>query len=186
MQVAEYERQRGNIEAGGDGAGQEQGDRRASSSSCGIYPFDAEYAHVLGYKPVNLARDRHRAHGERVPRRHRDALIGDRISDMFTGEDAGGGNVLLTLSQAGAGRRVRPAADNRVGAKRGAAIALDPRTGAVQALVSMPSFDPNPLASHDTEAAAGGVRQARQGPGQAAAATARSSRDAARPARRSR
>jgi penicillin-binding protein A len=32
----------------------------------------------------------------------------------------------------------------------GTAVAIDPRTGAVQALVSMPSFDPNPLASHDT------------------------------------
>ena len=33
--------------------------------------------------------------------------------------------------------------------KKGAAVAIDPRTGAIQAMVSMPSFDPNPLASHD-------------------------------------
>ena len=34
------------------------------------YPVGAEYAHVLGYKPVNLADDRHRAARERLPRRH--------------------------------------------------------------------------------------------------------------------
>ena len=48
-----------------------------------------------------------------------------------------------------------------------------------------PSYDPNPLVSHDYDGGPGGVRQARQGPGQAAAepgAVARPSR----PARRSR
>jgi peptidoglycan glycosyltransferase len=41
--------------------------------------------------------------------------------------------------------------DRREDARRQRAI--NPQTGAVQALVSMPSFDPNPLASHDTDAA---------------------------------
>src|SRR5690606_9892239 len=43
--------------------------------------------------------------------------------------------------------------DNGNGADRGAVVALDPRTGAVQAMVSMPSFDPEPLATPDREAA---------------------------------
>ena len=32
-------------------------------------------------------------------------------------------------------------------------MAIDPTTGAMLALVSMPSFDPNPLVSHDTDKA---------------------------------
>jgi peptidoglycan glycosyltransferase len=43
--------------------------------------------------------------------------------------------------------------NNERGVTKGAAVAIDPRTGAVQAMVSMPSFDPNPLVSHDEKAA---------------------------------
>jgi peptidoglycan glycosyltransferase len=44
--------------------------------------------------------------------------------------------------------------NNERNAKKGSAVAIDPRTGAIQAMASFPSFDPNPLASHDTKAAA--------------------------------
>ena len=36
-----------------------------------------------------------------------DALLANRIKDMFTGDETGGGNVLLTHLEAGAGDRVR-------------------------------------------------------------------------------
>lgn len=35
---------------------------------------------------------------------------------------------------------------------RGAAVALDPKTGAILAMVSQPTFDPNDLAGHDLSA----------------------------------
>lgn len=152
VQVAEYERQRGVVEA--------QGKALASSTETDGelkyrrgYPFKSLYAHVVGYKPVNLAATGiERAENEFLAGTD-DKLIADRVRDMFTGEETSGGNVLLSLSLRAQQVAFEQLADNQVGADRGAVVALDPRTGAVQAMVSMPSFDPNPLASHDTNAA---------------------------------
>ncbi|MEV0733283.1 penicillin-binding transpeptidase domain-containing protein [Polymorphospora sp. NPDC050346] len=152
VQVAEYERKRGNIEAGGSAlAGTE--DTGGQLRFLRTYPEGEVYAHVLGYKPVNGA-----AVGiERIENDFlagtSDQLFADRLKDMFTGDQTAGGNVLLSLSQRAQETAFKELSNNRVGATRGAAVAIDPRTGAVQALVSMPSFDPNPLASHDSSTA---------------------------------
>lgn len=152
VQVAEYERRRGNIEAGGTALATSK-ETDGKYRYLRTYPGGPKYAHVLGYKPVNLAE----TGIERVENEFlagtSDALIGNRIKDMFTGNETGGGNVLLTISKRAQEAAYSGLVNNQVGAKMGAAIALDPRTGAVQALVSMPSFDPNPLASHDSEEA---------------------------------
>ncbi|PWU53347.1 peptidoglycan glycosyltransferase [Micromonospora sp. S4605] len=152
VQVAEYERKRGNIEAGGTAfavSKETDGELRYQRT----YPGGAKYAHVLGYKPVNLA-------DTGIERSENDFLAGtsdqlfiDRFKDMFTGDQTAGGNVLLTISKRAQDVAYDQLRNNREGVSKGAAIAIDPRTGAVQALVSMPSFDPNPLASHDTKAA---------------------------------
>jgi len=154
VQVADYKSKRGNIEAGGTALATSK-ETTGKLKFRRSYPGGAKYAHVLGYKPVNLAE----TGIERVENDFlagtSDQLIGDRFKDMFTGDDTGGGNVLLTLSKRAQEVAYDQLRNNEVGAKKGAAIAIDPRTGAVQALVSMPSFDPNPLASHDgTEASA--------------------------------
>ncbi len=152
VQVAEYERKRGNIEVGGTAVAisKETGGKLKFLRT---YPSGQTYAHVLGYKPVNLAETG-------IERTENDFLAGtsgqfagDRIKDMFTGDETGGGNVLLTISKRAQEAAYKQLQNNQVGATRGAAIAIDPRTGAVQALVSMPSFDPNPLTSHDTDGA---------------------------------
>jgi penicillin-binding protein A len=152
VQIAEYERQRGNIEAGKTALAQS----KASDGELKFlreYPFDAEYAHVVGYKPVNLAATGIERTENEFLNGTADALIADRISDWFKSEKTPGGSVLMTLSRRAQDVASKQLSDNRVDATRGAAVALDPRTGAVQALVSMPSFNPNPLVSHDTAAA---------------------------------
>ena len=153
VQVAEYERKRGNIEVGGTAyaISKETGGKLRFLRT---YPKGEVYAHVLGYKPVNLGDTGIERTENDFLAGTSDQLIANRVKDMFTGEETGGGNVLLTLSKRAQETAYSQLTDNQVGATRGAAIAIDPRTGAVQALVSMPSFDPNPLASHDTAAAA--------------------------------
>lgn len=79
------------------------------------------------------------------------SLFYTRIQDLITGRQPKGASVELTLDP-----KVQQAAWDALGDQTGAVVAIDPSTGAILALVSKPSYDPNLLASHDTAA----VRQA--------------------------
>jgi penicillin-binding protein A len=76
-----------------------------------------------------------------------DRLFVRRLSDLITGRDPRGGNVELTIDP-----KIQTAAYNAMTQNgfTGAAVAIRPSTGEILALVDTPSFDPNPLASHDT------------------------------------
>lgn len=161
VQVAEYERQRGVIEAQGRALAN-SAETEGELKFLRRYPFEAMYAHVVGYKPVNLE-----ATGiERVENDFlsgtSDQLFADRIRGMFTGDEIGGGNVILSLSLRAQQTAYQQLVNNRAGATKGAVVALNPRTGAVQAMVSIPSYDPTPLASHDTKAAEAAYRKLEQ------------------------
>lgn len=78
-------------------------------------------------------------------------LFTSRLGDILTGRNPPGGSVRLTLSRA-AQQAAYDAMQVGPGKfKRGAVVALDPTTGAILALVSTPSYDPNQLASHNTD-----------------------------------
>lgn len=77
------------------------------------------------------------------------SLLLERVQALFTGRQPQGGSVELTIDPA-----VQAAARDAFGDQVGAAVALDPRTGAVLGLFSTPSFDPNVLTQHDTAAVA--------------------------------
>lgn len=70
-----------------------------------------------------------------------------RLVDMATGKRPVGASVVTTLD-AGA----QEAASKGLAGRPGAVVALDYSTGAIKALVSTPSFDPNSLATHDLDA----------------------------------
>lgn len=70
------------------------------------------------------------------------------IGDLFVADDDTG-NLKLTVRS-----DVQAAARAALGDQKGTVVALDPRTGGVLALWSWPSYDPNPLSSHDLEGAA--------------------------------
>lgn len=72
-----------------------------------------------------------------------DSLVVQRIQDLITGRQPQGGSVELTLDPV-----AQQAAWDALGDQRGAIVALDTRTGAILAMVSKPSFDPNDLAVH--------------------------------------
>ncbi len=74
-------------------------------------------------------------------------LFVNRVIDLVGNQQPNGGSVTLTINP-----RVQRAAYDGLkrlpGASSGAAVALDPATGAVLAMVSLPSYNPNSLASH--------------------------------------
>jgi cell division protein FtsI/penicillin-binding protein 2 len=64
------------------------------------------------------------------------------VMDTVTGKRADPGNVITTIDPA-----VQKAAYDALGDKKGAAVAIDPATGRILAVVSTPSYDPSTLAT---------------------------------------
>ncbi len=153
VQVSEYERARGKIiNAQGIAVAdaQETGD---TLKFLRTYPLKDKYAHVIGFKPVNLGATSLEKLNNEFLTGTSDKQAADRIAGMFTGKDPAGGNVLLTLSQATQDAAYTQLGNNKKGVKSGAVVALNPETGAVLAEVSLPSYDPNLLSTHDINAA---------------------------------
>lgn len=71
------------------------------------------------------------------------------VMDTVTGERAAPGNVVTTIDP-----DVQKAAYGALGDKKGAAVAIDPATGKILAVVSTPSYDPSALTDANTAAAA--------------------------------
>ncbi|HEY8451148.1 MAG: penicillin-binding transpeptidase domain-containing protein [Micromonosporaceae bacterium] len=152
VQIAEYQRERGLILVGPDAqpvTGNEETDGRLRYRR--TYPEGGLWAHVVGYKPVNGAPTGIEAFENDFLAGTSDKLFLDRFFDLFTDGSTPGGNVVTTLSRSAQEVAFAQLRDNRSGTNRGAVVALDPRTGAVQAMVSLPTFDPNGLASHDPD-----------------------------------
>lgn len=112
------------------------------------YPDGPTYAAITGYFSFDFA-----ASG--LERTYNDELAGlsdslamRRALDRLTGKQPKGATVETTLDS-----RLQKAAAKALQGSRGAIVALDTRTGAVKALVSAPSWDPNDLATHDLAAA---------------------------------
>lgn len=139
----EYERQRGAIVVDGASVAlsKETNDRLRYLRQ---YPGRQVYAPATGFYSLIYG-------PTGIERAESDVLTGSdnrlfirRLSDLLTGRDPKGGNVVLTLRKA-----AQQAAWNGLDGRRGAVVALDPRTGAILAMASSPSYDPTQLSSHD-------------------------------------
>ncbi|WP_182112573.1 MULTISPECIES: penicillin-binding protein 2 [unclassified Actinotalea] len=111
------------------------------------YPYGELYGHVTGYYSIVFGRSAIERAMNTELNGTADSLFYSRIQDLVTGRQPQGAIVELTIDPA-----VQQAAWDALGDQRGAVIALDPSTGAILAMVSKPSYDPNVLASHDTRA----------------------------------
>jgi peptidoglycan glycosyltransferase len=145
--LAEYSRQRGQISADGQvlASSSETNDRLRYLRQ---YPDGPEYAPITGYYSVIYGSSGIERASDAVLNGSDDRLFGRRLSDLVTGRDPSGGNVVLTIDPT-----VQQVAYDQLTRKHyaGAVVALQPATGAVLAMASTPSFDPNPLASHNTD-----------------------------------
>ena len=72
-----------------------------------------------------------------------DRLFFNRTIDMLTGKSKQGGDVVTTLNA-----KAQQAAFQGLGDKKGAVAAIDPRTGAILALASTPSYNPSSIAGN--------------------------------------
>ncbi|SMC55960.1 peptidoglycan D,D-transpeptidase FtsI family protein [Sporomusa malonica] len=103
------------------------------------YPYAALFAHVIGYDSPKYGKAGIEniydgfLSGQINPERHLGA-----ISQLF--KSGAGNNVMLTIDA-----RLQQAAYQALGANRGAIVALSPKTGAILAMASRPSFDPDSL-----------------------------------------
>ncbi|MFZ4373718.1 MAG: D,D-transpeptidase PbpA [Mycobacterium sp.] len=147
----EYSRQRGQITAGGQLLAY-------SLSTTGryrflrVYPEPYVYAPVTGFYSLRFSSNGLERAEDLILNGSDERLFGRRLADFFTGRDPRGGNVDTTLVP-----RIQQAAWAALqqgcnGPCRGSVVALEPSTGKILAMVSSPSYDPNMLATHDTEA----------------------------------
>ncbi|HYN73651.1 MAG TPA: penicillin-binding protein 2 [Nakamurella sp.] len=146
--VAEYSRQRGQITAAGGVVLARSDPVNDQYEYQRVYPGTEVYADLTGYYsmrygPTGLERNQNEILSGESPE-----LIAGQLSDLITGRDPRGGNVDLNIVPA-----VQQAAYSAMTEKNyvGAVVAIEPSTGKILAMVSTPSYDPNPLASHSDE-----------------------------------
>jgi peptidoglycan glycosyltransferase len=139
----EYERQRGTLVV--DGRAVAQSDPTDDKLKyLRKYPGRATYAPVTGfYSLIYGATGMEQAENGFLAGSD-NRLFTQRLSALLTGRDPRGGNIVLTLN-----RRAQEAAVRGLGNRRGAVVALDAKTGAILAMASAPSYDPNLVSSHD-------------------------------------
>jgi peptidoglycan glycosyltransferase len=109
------------------------------------YPKGPEYALVTGYDTIYSQTGIEAAENSLLSGND-SALDVRKVIDLITGKTTKGATVEVTINS-----KAQDAAWNAMQAlgKAGAVVALNPKTGAILAMVSYPSFDPNQLATHD-------------------------------------
>jgi peptidoglycan glycosyltransferase len=112
------------------------------------YPAASLYAPVTGYYSYDHGSSGLEATYNSQLAGTSDALFVRRLVDLATNRAPRGANVQTTIQPA-----MQEAAATALGNQKGAVVALDPKTGAVLALVTSPTYDPNEVASHDIEQA---------------------------------
>ncbi len=113
------------------------------------YPEGPLFAQVTGYFSFTLGSSGvEKTYNDELAGRTLDLSFQD-LGDLFVDKDHVGD---LTVTVRADLQRI---ATEQLGAREGSVVALDPRTGEILALVSYPTYDPNLLADHDTETAAG-------------------------------
>ncbi|MSV41401.1 MAG: penicillin-binding protein 2 [Actinobacteria bacterium] len=108
------------------------------------YPEGGLFAQVVGYQSFVFG-------NTGVESTYNDALVGreadlqlDNLSDLVSGSN-GTGTVVLSLRA-----DVQREAAAALGLQRGSVVVLDLTTGEVVAMYSTPTYDPNPLAGHNS------------------------------------
>lgn len=109
-----------------------------------VYDQGELFAHVTGFHSFIFGRSQ-------VEQAYNDVLSGGsaeafarNLTDQLAGRERVGEDLVTTVRPS-----VQAAARDALGDQRGAVVALHPQTGAILAMWSNPSYDPNRMAGHD-------------------------------------
>jgi penicillin-binding protein A len=116
-----------------------------------VYPKPKLYAPITGYLTLGSQTGIERSQNA-VLSGEDGRLFVTRLIDLAQNQSNKGGNVLLTLDPE-AQQAAYDALLQTVGPDgEGSVVAIQPKTGRILAMVSLPSYDPNDLATHDFNA----------------------------------
>jgi penicillin-binding protein A len=108
------------------------------------YPEGPRYAHLTGYYSLILQRSGLEATlNEQLTGRPTE-VVAQNLGDLLGTRDRAGNAVVLTIDP-----RIQTAAEAALDGREGAIVVIDPQSGSVLASYANPTFDPNPLSSHD-------------------------------------
>ncbi len=113
-----------------------------------VYPDGELYSAITGFYSYDHARTALESSYNSQLAGTDDALFVRRLIDLATNKSPEGATVQTTIVPA-----IQEAAAEALGDQKGAVVALDPKTGAVLAMVTSPTYDPNDIASHKIDAA---------------------------------
>ncbi len=146
-QLRDFNRPRGDIVSADGVLLATSEERRAELRYQRIYPQGDLFAHLTGYYSFQL--------GSTGVERTYNAELTGRTSSLqlrelsgFFSEPSSEGDVILTVRS-----DVQRTAKEQLGALTGSVVALDPRTGAVLAMYSNPTYDPNLISTNDGQTA---------------------------------
>ncbi|HWB65529.1 MAG TPA: penicillin-binding protein 2 [Mycobacteriales bacterium] len=148
-----YSRQRGPIVAGGTDVARSVATKGALKY-LRVYPQGKVYAPATGYFSLVYGSTGVEQGENGVLAGTSNKLFFNRLSDEITGHQPRGGSVVLTLDPRAQQAAYNALAQHTVdynGVRSGAVVALDPRTGAILALASYPSYDPSVLSTHNSK-----------------------------------
>ena len=113
-----------------------------------VYPRGPLFAALTGYYSVFFGRSAlEQTQNDFLSGRAPELFAEDFVNEVL-GRPKQGGSIVTTIDPA-----LQRVAARALGSLPGGIVALDPRTGDVLAMYANPTFDPNPLASHDAKVA---------------------------------
>lgn len=117
--------------------------KRSDGTYTRRYPADGLFAHAVGYSFLTAAQSGLEAeYDDELRGKRSDA---ETLVDELRGRSTDGNRLVTHLDPAA--QRV---ALQALGGRKGSVVALDPRTGAVKVMASVPGFDPNDVRNRDT------------------------------------